>query len=233
MSSWPHARFSVTQAAQFADAARVLGARPLRLAWQITLPLARPAIAVGVALALLETLNDIGASEYLGVQTLTVAIFTTWLNRGSLAGAAQIACVMLLFVAALIALERYGRQRRTYSALTQQGSRFSARIVLHGSARWIAAVACFVPAVFGFLVPAGYLAVGGDIARPHRRLRPCSYSAHHHDGAARFRRHAVVLVVGFSAVAAVRYLRQAFSPPASVLRASATPSPAPCWRSAS
>ena len=64
-----------------------------------------------LALALLETLNDIGASEYLGVQTLTLSIFTTWLNRGSLAGAAQIACLMLLIVAALIALERYGRRR--------------------------------------------------------------------------------------------------------------------------
>ena len=49
----------------------------------------------GLSLALLETLNDIGASEYLGVRTLTVSIYTTWVNRGSLEGAAQIACVML------------------------------------------------------------------------------------------------------------------------------------------
>ena len=77
----------------------MLGARPWRLARDITLPLARPAIAVGLALALLETLNDIGASEYLGVQTLTLSIFTTWLNRNSLPGAAQIACVMLVIVA--------------------------------------------------------------------------------------------------------------------------------------
>ena len=55
------------------------------------MPLARPALAVGLSLALLEALNDIGASEYLGVRTLTVSVFTTWLNRGSLAGAAQIA----------------------------------------------------------------------------------------------------------------------------------------------
>ena len=75
-----------TQGALFTEAARMLGARPWQLARRITLPLARPAIAVGVALALLETLNDIGASEYLGVQTLTLSIFTTWLNRGSLAG---------------------------------------------------------------------------------------------------------------------------------------------------
>ena len=61
----------------------------------MALPLARPAIAVGVSLALMETLNDIGATEYLGVRTLTVSIYTTWVNRGSLEGAAQIACVML------------------------------------------------------------------------------------------------------------------------------------------
>src|SRR5262245_29504712 len=60
-----------TEAAQFAEAARVAGAHPLRLMRHVTLPLARPAIATGLALALLETLNDIGASEYLGVQTLT------------------------------------------------------------------------------------------------------------------------------------------------------------------
>src|SRR5262249_37395777 len=94
-----------TQGALFTEPARLLGAAPWELLRRITLPLARPAIAVGLALALLETLNDIGAIEYLGVQTLTLSVFTTWLNRGSLAGAAQIACLMLLIVAALIALE--------------------------------------------------------------------------------------------------------------------------------
>ena len=146
-----------TQAAQFAEAARVLGARPFRLAWQISLPLARPAIAVGVALALLETLNDIGLSEYLGVQTLTLSIFTTWLNRGSLAGAAQIACALLVFVAALIALERYGRHGRVFTAMTQQGARFSSRIVLKGPARFVAPLLCFVPVLLGFLLPTGFL----------------------------------------------------------------------------
>jgi iron(III) transport system permease protein len=101
-----------TQSAAMIEMARTLGANWWRLAWDITLPLARPAIAVGLSLALLETLNDLGASEYLGVQTLTLSIFTTWLNRGSLPGAAQIACVMLIAVAGLIALERYGRRRQ-------------------------------------------------------------------------------------------------------------------------
>jgi iron(III) transport system permease protein len=145
-----------TQGRLFTEAARMLGAQPWELARRITFPLARPAIAVGAALALLETLNDIGASEYLGVQTLTLSIFTTWLNRGSLAGAAQMACLLLLIVAALIGLERYGRRRRAFTALGTDG-RLASRIPLAGPERWIAACACFLPVLLGFLLPAGYL----------------------------------------------------------------------------
>jgi len=199
-----------TQAAQLAEAARVLGARPFRLAWQISLPLARPAIAVGVALALLETLNDIGASEYLGVQTLTLSIFSTWLNRGSLAGAAQIACVMLLIVAGLIALERYGRRGRAFAALTQQGARFSSRIVLRGPARWIAVLACFVPVLLGFLLPAGYLlyeviARGLLAGFDPDLVRPAITTVALAGGAT-----AIVLIVGFSAAVVARHQQHAF-----------------------
>jgi iron(III) transport system permease protein len=146
-----------TQGTSLIEPARVLGARPWELARQISLPLARPAIAVGVALALLETLNDIGATEYLGVQTLTLSIFATWLNRGSLAGAAQMAGLMLLLVAALIGLERYGR-RAADVAGSAQDARLASRIALTGRARWLALVACIAPVLVGFLLPAGYLA---------------------------------------------------------------------------
>jgi iron(III) transport system permease protein len=199
-----------TQAAQFAEAARMLGAAPLRLALQISLPLARPAIAVGVALALLETLNDIGLSEYLGVQTLTLSIFTTWLNRGSLAGAAQIACVMLAFVAALIALERYGRRNRAFTSMTQQGARFSPRIVLKGRGRWIATLACFAPVTLGFLLPAGYL-VSEVVQRTllvgfeTELIRPAITTV-----ALATVATALVLAIGFLAVAATRYARHPF-----------------------
>ena len=98
------------QSAEFAEAARTLGAGRWTIFWRVSMPMARPALAVGVALVSLETLNDIGASEYLGIRTLTVSVFTTWLNRGSLAGAAQISCLMLAIVAGLIAIERYGRR---------------------------------------------------------------------------------------------------------------------------
>jgi iron(III) transport system permease protein len=145
-----------TQSATLIEMARSLGATRWRLARDITLPLARPAIAAGLALALLEALNDIGASEYLGVRTLTLSIFTTWLNRSSLPGAAQIACVMLLVVAGLIALERYGRRRRQFTGLDRHPGT-SRRILLDGGKKWLAAAACFTPVALGFLVPLVYL----------------------------------------------------------------------------
>ena len=145
-----------TQSAALIEVARTLGATRFMLARHVALPLARPALAVGLSLALLETLNDIGASEYLGVRTLTLAIFTTWLNRGSLAGAAQIACVMLLVIAALIALERHGRRDRRFSVSVRQ-PRVATPIRLAGWRGWAATVCCFAPVAFGFLIPAGFL----------------------------------------------------------------------------
>ena len=86
------------QGRNIADVARTLGARPAKVFWRVLLPVARPAIIAGVALVLMETINDIGAAEYLGVRTLTVAVYATWLNRGSLEGGAQIALLMLVLV---------------------------------------------------------------------------------------------------------------------------------------
>src|SRR5262249_1238593 len=195
-----------TQGSMFTEAARMLGAHPWGLARHITLPLARPALAVGLALALLETLNDIGAIEYLGVQTLTLSVFTTWLNRGSLAGAAQIACLMLLIVAALIALERYGRRRRDVAASVQD-ARLASRIALTGPARWLALAACLVPVTLGFLLPAGFLVreviargllVGFEPELIRHALTTVSLAA---------MATAITLTLGFSAVAALRYVK--------------------------
>ncbi|NIK48373.1 ABC transporter permease [Variibacter gotjawalensis] len=146
-----------TQSATLLEVARTLGASRWRLVRDVALPLARPALAVGLSLALLETLNDIGASEYLGVQTLTISIYTTWLNRNSLPAAAQIACVMLIVVAILIALERYGRRKRRF-AISERQTRIVAPIEIVGGRRWLATLACLLPVVFGFLLPAGFLA---------------------------------------------------------------------------
>ena len=97
-----------------------------------------------MSLVLLETLNDIGASEYLGVQTLTLTIFTTWLTRGSLCGAAQIAMAMLILVAGLIALERYGRRHERYNT-SLQDARIADRVTLHGWHKWLVTALCLLP----------------------------------------------------------------------------------------
>ncbi|WP_172695691.1 ABC transporter permease, partial [Escherichia coli] len=128
----------MTQAASLLEAARTLGAGRYGVFFRVALPLARPAIVVGVSLALLETLNDIGASEFLGVQTLTVSVYTTWVTRSDLAGAAQIALTMLAIVIGLILLERHGRKRQRY-ANTQRMRPMQPRR-LRGAAAALAAV---------------------------------------------------------------------------------------------
>ena len=100
------------------EVSRTLGRTAAATFWEVALPLARPALAAGVALALMETLNDIGAVEFFGVKTLTVAVYDTWLDRNSLAGAAQIACIMLAFVFALLGIERAMRANRRFHHTT-------------------------------------------------------------------------------------------------------------------
>ncbi|CCH08494.1 Ferric iron ABC transporter, permease protein [Achromobacter xylosoxidans NH44784-1996] len=147
----------MTQAASLLEAARTLGAGRYAVFFRVALPLARPAIVVGVSLALLETLNDIGASEFLGVQTLTVSVYTTWVTRSDLAGAAQIALTMLAIVIGLILLERHGRKRQRY-ANTQRMRPMQPRR-LRGAAAVLAAVLGWIPVVVGFVAPALYLVV--------------------------------------------------------------------------
>ncbi len=145
------------QSANLLEAARTLGAGPWETFRTIALPLARPAVALGLSLALLETLNDIGASEYLGVRTLTVSIYATWLNRGSLPGAAQIACVMLLLVVAILWIEARARGGRSFTGSIKR-PRPVAPLPLPGLAGWAATVLCALPIVAGFLAPVAYLA---------------------------------------------------------------------------
>jgi iron(III) transport system permease protein len=146
-----------TQSALAGELARSQGATPWQVTRDITLPLARPAIVAGLTLALLEALNDIGANEYLGVPTLTLAIFTTWLNRSSLAGAAQIACAVVLAVALLLAIERAARRNKASVGIDPRW-RGVMRVPLVGGRGWLALVACLLPVLLGFAVPAGFLA---------------------------------------------------------------------------
>jgi len=138
-----------------ADVARTLGASPLRVFFRVQLPMARPAIVAGLTLVMMETLNDIGAVEYLGVNTLTFSIYDTWLNRGSLSGAAQIACVMLVIVVLLVVTERWARRSQRFaSGKTTTAVHDAARVRLRGVTKWLATLFCLAPVAAGFLVPA-------------------------------------------------------------------------------
>ncbi|WP_280821111.1 ABC transporter permease [Pseudaminobacter soli (ex Li et al. 2025)] len=142
------------QGRNIADAARTLGAGPARVFWRVLLPVARPAIVAGVALILMETVNDIGAAEYLGVRTLTFSIYATWLNRGSLEGGAQIALVMLMLVFALLAAEQWARRRQRFH--TGRATHMQARPLrtqLHGWRAVAALLATGLPVLAGFGIP--------------------------------------------------------------------------------
>ncbi|RKE86139.1 iron(III) transport system permease protein [Rhizobium sp. AG855] len=141
-----------------ADVARTLGASPLRVFARIQVPMAKPAIMIGLTLVMMETLNDIGAVEYLGVQTLTFSIYDTWLNRGSLAGAAQIACVMLALVALLLFVERHARKRQRFASHKTTAVVVDAvRLKLRGAKGVLASLFCLLPILLGFVVPVSVL----------------------------------------------------------------------------
>ena len=148
----------VQQSVCVLEVARTLGQTSAGAFWRVALPLARPALAAGLALALMETLNDLGAVQYLGVQTLTASIYTTWLQRSSLGGAAQLALVALLFVLALVVAERAARGRGQYHHTTgrYRSIPFSD---LEGWRGYAAAGFCAVPVVAGFVAPFGILLV--------------------------------------------------------------------------
>lgn len=147
------------------DVARTLGAGRWGAFFRVALPLARPAIALGVSLALMEALNDIGAAEFLGVRTLTVSIYTTWVNRSSLEGAAQIALVMLAVILALLLLERWARRHQRFTTQAQRSRRFVPQ-PLPPLAASGAVLACAIPVVIGFAAPVIYL-----VSQTIRRVR--------------------------------------------------------------
>jgi len=144
------------QAAGLIETARMLSTGR-RAFFRVALPLARPAIAIGASLALMETLNDIGASQFLGIRTMTVSVYSTWVNQSNLAGAAEIALVMLAIVVVLIVLERAARRGRRYTTATQR-SHVLARKRLSGKGAALALVLGAAPVLLGFVVPALHLA---------------------------------------------------------------------------
>ncbi|NVK33903.1 MAG: iron ABC transporter permease [Rhodobacteraceae bacterium] len=139
------------------DVSRTLGASPYRFFASVALPLARPAIAVGAALALMECLNDIGAVTFFGVRTLTFSVYDMWLNRSNLGGAAQLSMAMLAMVFLLIWLERFARRKQRYDNRTTKQSKQQV-FLLTGWRAGLAFLCCGLPVLLGFIVPALLLA---------------------------------------------------------------------------
>ena len=138
------------------EISRTLG----RTAWgsflTVGVPLARPAIAIGIALVLMETLNDYGTVSYFAVATFTTGIFDVWLGMNSLPGAAQLACLLLGIILVLLAVERLSRRRQRFHHTSARYSPLP-RLRLRPVAAALATLACLAPIALGFLVPGAVL----------------------------------------------------------------------------
>jgi iron(III) transport system permease protein len=137
------------------EAARMLGAGAWRRFSAIALPMARPAIAAGAALAALEMASDYGAADHLGVQTLTIGIFKAWFSMGDLAGAARLSSILLIGVLALVWIERKLRSGSVAGGSTRW--RTPTRVALHSSKAWLASAIGIAIIGVALIVPVGHL----------------------------------------------------------------------------
>ena len=146
------------RAAQLLEAARLLGAGLRRRTLGIALPLARPAITAGVALAVMETLADYGVGAYFGLTTFSTGIFKAWLVMDDRVAAAQLASVLLVVVGVLLWVERRAQRRMRYTTTRRSGGAAEAEpLRLRGGAAALAVVVCALPVLLGFVLPVGWL----------------------------------------------------------------------------
>src|SRR5690606_32079827 len=138
------------------EAGRLAGYSARGSFFRVAVPLARPAIAAGTALALMEALADFGTVSYFEVQVFTTGIFKAWFALGDSVAAAQLATCLLGFVAVVLAIERASRGRAAYYTAGTRKPTPPTR--LRGAAAAAALIACTAPLFFGFLLPAGILA---------------------------------------------------------------------------
>jgi iron(III) transport system permease protein len=136
---------SLTQAAQ------LMGASPRKIFWTIHLPLARPALAIGCTLVAMESLADYGTVQLFAINTLTTAIYDSWLVYGSLASAAKISCLTLLFVITLTALEKSSRKKQRH--FDSRTGKANEKIIAKNSKVCFIWLFCGLIFCLGFLIP--------------------------------------------------------------------------------
>ncbi len=145
----------IERASGLMEAARLLGAPLPRRIREVALPLARPAVAAGVALALMETLADFGVSSYFGIQTFTAGIYKAWLSMDNRIAAAQLSTLLLLVVVVVLQLEQRAQKRMRFhlGRGARQGSAEAQPVRLRGAASVLAGLVCGLPVFLGFVLP--------------------------------------------------------------------------------
>jgi iron(III) transport system permease protein len=143
------------RASHLMEAARLLGAPLFRRISEVALPLARPAVAAGVALALMETLADFGVSSYFGIQTFTAGVYKAWLIMDNRIAAAQLATLLLAMVLLLLHLEKQAQARMRFTASnTNAASSREAQPAKLSQAKGLALTAwCGILVFLGFALP--------------------------------------------------------------------------------
>lgn len=155
----------LNQSVNVMEAARTLGCDGWRALVRVALPMARPALAAGVALAVMETLADYGAVQFLSVQTLTTGVVRAWSVYGSTVSAARLALPLLATAALLLWIERRGRRGRTHEAGNARWRPLHVR-ELAGGAGWLASAFCLLLITAGLLLPVGWLLINALDVRP-------------------------------------------------------------------
>ena len=146
----------LSQSVSMLEAGRVLGLTPPGVLWRVSLPMARPAIAAGLALALMETLADFGAVSVFNYETFTTAIYAAWEDFRSLQTAAQMSTLLMLVALLLLALERWGRGGARFDSMQCLNVR---PFHLHGIKAWLVTSGLFFIVLISFLLPVAQLVI--------------------------------------------------------------------------
>lgn len=141
------------QSGSLLEASRTLGLTPRQHFWKVALPVARPAILTGAALAMMEALADYGTVQYFGVTTFTTGIFRTWFGMGNQLGAAQLSALLCSFVLLLLYLEQWSRRKLKFYQQGQKQQEQS-RQPVQGFTGFSLLLLCLLPVIFGFFLPA-------------------------------------------------------------------------------
>ena len=206
------------RAVRLMEAARLLGAPMRRRVLEVALPMARPAIAAGTALALMETLADYGVGSYFGLTTFSTGIYKAWLVMNDRVAAAQLAAVLLLVVAALLMAERAAQRRLRFAGSRTAAPGADARpLLLHGAAAAGAMLLCALPVLLGFVLPVAWLmrmlwqeAQFSEFGLPLARFAQWALSSFRLAAAAALAATALALALAF----ALRQRRSRMLPPA-------------------